>query len=515
MAEENRTDAAAEDLRRRQEEEAGGVIVDGPAGAAGTTVAPIEPPAGPGHVPTSIAQPDQPDAAHPAAAAASQAAASAASKPKAVPVTELALTYPAQMQAKAEAEKAAAAADAIEAARHAELERQLRQNSETAYERAVMDAAARLAQDDGRANYLTRAASGRGMSVRELAPDFVGAVPNREEAIAAKKREIRATAEAERRKLEDAVGDTETGIYVGPDEEGKKFLKQMNNDSRFNRLRYDEMTANEVERWWRTRESSGAIDRLKAIDSNWARVNAVTAKMERGEKLNQQEDYIRQGMHLWPQHLIRKTNEALGDLVAAEVRRAQIPESPALRKLNEADTVGDVLKVLLNNPLQIMAVKAGQAIPKTIASATATLLGGPFGGILASAYVVFGSEYAGAVLKGFEDEGIDLQNESAVLEAIKKKDMMERIYDKAFVVAGIASMAEVASGAVGNIRIAPFQSKMVEKGAQMAVQADIAVTAKKATDKALGKETSKGERSEAVLDGVLGALMPDIEKLAF
>jgi hypothetical protein len=92
---------------------------------------------------------------------------------------------------------------------------------------------------------------------------------------------------------------------------------------------------------------------------------------------------------------------------------------------------------------------------------------------------------------------------------------METIYGKAFVVAGIASMAEVASGAVGNIRIAPFQSKMVEKGAQMAVQADIAVTAKKATDKALGKETSKGERSEAVLDGVLGALMPDIEKLAF
>lgn len=520
MAEENRTDAAAEDLRRRQEEEAGGMIVDGLEGGVGTTVAPVERPAGPGDAATSVAQSNRPDAVHPAGAVAAHAAASAAArKPKAIPVTELALTYPAQMQAKADAEKAGAAADAVDAARHAELERQLRQNSETAYERAVMDAAARLAQDDGRANYLTRAASGRGMSVRELAPDFVGAVPNRAEAIAAKKLERhlqqQADLEAESRRFRDAVRDTEMGIYRGPDEEGKRIIRKIWNEEQFRKLGPGDMAANEVEKWWRRRESAAAIRDLRAVE-NFKREEArIRKKIANGEGLSPGERAVRESMHLSEQFLTRNTRQALGDLATAQARLAQLPDSPALEKLKQADTIGGVLHVLINHPLEIMAVKAGQAVPKTIAMAAGTLLMGPYGGVLASAYVVFGSEYAGAVLQGFKDEGIDLQDEDAVQVAIQDTQKLERIYNNALVVAGIASMADIASGAVGNMRITPFQSKVVEKGAQMAVQADIAVTAKKATDKALGKETNKGERREAGFDGALGALMPDIERLAF
>lgn len=400
-------------------------------------------------------------------------------------------------------------------------EAERRRISELMYQLSIDEAviaAGRLARDDVYGDIVYRTAKARGVPVQSVDPEFTGRRDwreVREEEIRRRERQRQAGLEAERRKLSDAIGDTETGIYVGPNEEGKKFLKQVSDDERFRRLRYDEMAANEVEKWWRQRESASAIRHLRAVERFKQKEAEVRQKIANNEALSPDEESIRAGMHLSEQIMARETRRALGDLAAAQARLAQLPDSPALRKLKEADTVGGIITVLVNHPFEILAVKAGQAVPKTIASTAGTLLLGPYGGVLASAYVAFGSEYAGAVLQGFKDEGIDLENESAVQEAIKNKEKIERIYNKALVVAGIATMADIASGAVGNMRVTPIQSKIVEKGAQAVVQADIAIAAKKATDKALGKEGSKGERSDAGLDGALGALMPDVERLSF
>lgn len=441
MAEENRADAAADDLRRRQEE-AGGVVVDGPAGGV-ETAAPVEPSIGRETAATSIAPSDQPAIAQPAGASA------ATPKPKAVPVTELALTHPAQMQAKADAEKAASAANAMDAARHADLERDLRKISETDYERAVVDAMTRLAQDTGRANYITRAAAGRKISVRELAPDFVGAVPNREEAIAAEKqqRHLRhqADLEAESRMLGEAVGDTEMGIYVGPTEEGKQALK----DHRFNKLPFWRIPVNEADRWWQQQKIVSAIYRAEEAPQTAAEIHADIAAAEARAKQSRFLTKTDQNILANKDRLLRiadtMEDRAFQDMREAHARYLQIPESPALRKFAAAKTAGEKAEVLLDNLPEFLAVKAGQAIPVTASRTIGRALTGPLGGAFAATLMAFGTKYTEAVMKGFADRGIDLQNEAAVRDAIADKKLMREIYNNAFLRAGIAATDQAAA----------------------------------------------------------------------
>lgn len=106
-----------------------------------------------------------------------------------------------------------------------------------------------------------------------------------------------------------------------------------------------------------------------------------------------------------------------------------------------------------------------------------------------------------------------------MLEAIKKKDLMERIYGKAFVVAGIASMAEVASGMVGTIKLTSVPSKtwggIVEKAAQTGVKAGIGVAEKAGTGTVTGEKPTAGGKVESGVDGAMDLLIPDIQRLAF
>lgn len=298
-----------------------------------------------------------------------------------------------------------------------------------------------------------------------------------------------------------------------------RLLKEMLNDERFGNLDTSDIMANEIERQWRQIQSSNALGKLTDIRSNRERVIAVFEKAERGEKLNAQEEYIIRGRHLWPDTIARRTDQNLRRLIAAQVRLAQIPGSPAMRNLGHAETIGDILGVLIESPGEILAVKAGQAISKTIATTAGTLLAGPYGGVIAVAFVTFGSEYAAALLEGFKARGIDLLDKDAVQNAIEKKELMREIFGQAFERAGIATTKEVASGAVGNIRLTSFQSKLwgdlAEKGAQGIAQIGIGVGGKIADGTVSHKKPSSSELVDGGLDGALGLLNPKIKPWAF
>ena len=58
--------------------------------------------------------------------------------------------------------------------------------------------------------------------------------------------------------------------------------------------------------------------------------------------------------------------------------------------------------------------------------------------------MAFGTKHAEAVVKGFADRGIDLQDEAAVRAAVANKELMREIYHDAFKEAGIAATDQAA-----------------------------------------------------------------------
>lgn len=329
-------------------------------------------------------------------------------------------------------------------------------NAGTHYQPAAMSPAERMAYDDAYADLVYGAARARGERVQTIDPAFTGGSRDPQTAIEEKKleRHLRRQAdlEAERRKFGEIVRDDETGQYLGPTEEGKQALE----DYRFQKLPRWQVPLNEVDRWWQQMKMAGAIYGLREAPPTRAEILAdIEAAEQRAKQtpwLTQTEKHILANKDRLLKIADTLEERAFRDLWSAHARFQKIPNSPALRKFAEAGTAGEKIDVLLDNPLEFLLVKGGQALPKMAARTAGRFLGGPFGGALAATYMAFGTKHAEAVVKGFADKGIDLQDEAAVRAAVANKELMREIYHNAFKEAGIAA-ADQAAWEVLRLRI--------------------------------------------------------------
>ena len=306
-----------------------------------------------------------------------------------------------------------------------------------------------MAHDDAYADLVYGAASARGERVQTIDPAFTGGSRDPQAAIEEKKQERhlrrQADLEAESRMLGEAVRDTETGIYRGPTKEGEQVLK----DHPFNKLPLYKVTLNEVDRWWQQIKIVSAIYRAGEAPQTAAEIHADIAAAEARAKQSRFLTKTDQNILANKDRLLKIANTiedvAYQDMRAAHARYLRIPQSPALRKFAAVETAGEKIEVLLDNLPEFLAVRAGQAIPVTGSRFTGRFLAGPLGGAFAATSMAFGTKYTEAVIRGFADRGIDLQNEAAVRDAIGNKGLMREIYSGAFLQAGIAATDQATS----------------------------------------------------------------------
>ncbi len=293
----------------------------------------------------------------------------------------------------------------------------------------------------------------------------------------------------------------------------QKAIRNQLNDQEHEKLHLWEKTWNHMKREWFGSVSGSSLNQLRIIQEFNDRTQAVLEKVRKGEDLSRVEYQLWIDRHNIRSILVKETREALSDLAAAQAKLTQIPNSTALRKLNEARTVGDFFKVLNENFEEIVVLGAAGVAPTIAAAGAASIFTGPLGGILAAAAVAFGSGFPEAILDAFERRGIDLANEKTLLAIISDPNRMKEIYGDALMSAGIDAGLEVLGGVGGPLlktvrrRFGGIAASGAESLAQGAVNAGGEVAKyyaiEKGHDEDGGSSLTVGRIGKAMFDGIL------------
>lgn len=196
-----------------------------------------------------------------------------------------------------------------------------------------------------------------------------------------------------------------------------------------------------------------------------ARSLAVMDRVDRGETVPEMDDPVGyQQMTAEQRAAARRQAEAdigqsTGTMVQTGRRIADIPQNPAAQRMMGAKSWGDAASAFWSDPLGVIGSVGLQSLPAMAPALVAGTLGGPAAGAVAMGASSAGTEYLSSVIEGLSQEGVDVGNEQALVQAFRNPELMGRVRDRAATRAAIIGGVDGATGGLAGKTLVPARVK--------------------------------------------------------
>lgn len=249
-----------------------------------------------------------------------------------------------------------------------------------------------------------------------------------------------------------------------------------------------------------------------------ARSLAVMDRVDRGEAVPEMDDPVGyQQMTPEQRAAARRQAEAdigqsTGAMVQTGRRIADIPQNPAAQRMMGTKSWGDAASAFWSDPLGVIGSVGLQSLPTTAPAMVAGVVGGPAAGVMAMGASSAGTEYLSSVIDGLGQEGVDVGNEQALMQAFRNPELMARVRDHAAARASIIAPMDAATMGLAGKTLVPkaIKNQLVREAlnvpAQIAAQGTAGGAAEAGAQIATeGRITSPGQILGEMVGEAFGA----------
>lgn len=288
----------------------------------------------------------------------------------------------------------------------------------------------------------------------------------------------------------------------------RKALNDYLTDQENANLTPSERAGNYAGRNDQTKKLGIALDHLTRLEGMLGKIDGIRRKILNGEVLTPGERTIWERRHETEEGVEKTTGFVLADLRAAKAILDKLPRSTALRKLDEAKSVGEFFGVLNTNAEEIIRIGADEVVSDFLVQKLGRVAAGPLGAILLSAFAAYGSALPAAVVEAFERRNIDLDDHEAVLDVIRNRKEMDAIYSEARNVSGIDALVAAVGVGAGETRLKFVRQYLGKMGVSLGgslVQGAVAAGGEVLKHYAVGEESSLtgGRLGRSFIDGII------------
>lgn len=288
----------------------------------------------------------------------------------------------------------------------------------------------------------------------------------------------------------------------------KKALNDYLTDQENANLTPSERADNYAARNDQTRKLGIALDHLTRLEGMLGKIDGIRRKILNGEVIDPSEQDLWEKRHEIEEGVEKTTGFILADLRAAKAILDKLPRSTALRKLDEAKSVGEFFGVLNTNAEEIIRIGADEVVSDFLVQKLGRVVAGPLGAILLSAFAAYGSALPAAIVEAFERRNIDLDDHEAVLDVIRNRKEMAAIYSEARNVSGIDALVAAVGVGAGETRLKFVRQYLGKMGVSLGgslVQGSVAAGGEVLKHHAVGEESSLtgGRLGRSFIDGII------------
>lgn len=172
------------------------------------------------------------------------------------------------------------------------------------------------------------------------------------------------------------------------------------------------------------------------------------------------------------------TGEQATRLAQYETEKRKLPTDPVIAAALQSHTFGEFWQHFSKKPAEFILTVGAESLPASapglVAAVPAAMVAGPGGAAVTIGANSFVTDYASSVMEALQDEGVDIKNPDSVREAVKDKELMGRVGQRAFAHATVVGSVDAMSGGLAGKTLVPKRMVMhpvAREGANIAVQA--------------------------------------------
>jgi predicted RNA methylase len=216
----------------------------------------------------------------------------------------------------------------------------------------------------------------------------------------------------------------------------------------------------------RLAEQLGRTDEAETLKSRLAEAEAALEAPERQQRFTAAQEGLRNTL----QAAIDKGKELRG-------RAAGVPLSPSVQEFAQAKGFGEAFGEFADDPLRIIAELGIRSAPNMLEIIPASIGGALVAGPVGAAAMAGGSsamvEYRAGIAEGLKEAGVDLDSADSMLEAAANTELMERIYQKAALRAGIIGAVDTATMGAASRTLTPFKQPLAREATNLVAQTGV------------------------------------------
>lgn len=232
-------------------------------------------------------------------------------------------------------------------------------------------------------------------------------------------------------------------------------------------------------------------------------------RIDRGESVRDVDDPIGyQHLAAADRAKVRAETERLlagniSDVVKHGKTVENIPQLPALEKLSQAKSFGEVWDAFKSDPLHVIEHLGLESLPQMAPGVVAGMVAGPGGAPAVAAAMGAGSyasEYGATIISALQQAGVDVNDPQAILAATRNPALMERVRNVAGTKASVVGSFDALSGGVASKVLVPARAAakpVVREAANLAAQAPVqgalGAAGEAASGMASGQSSSPGD----------------------